>query len=183
MAIKIQKSIVFSTYVEVIPDGKLEQKITFGILHVCGGDPSSPFFNLISHVYSPRMWRWSFFSIFANSLSLVFSTYVEVILWWKKAPYIFNGILHVCGGDPITSENNLPQFEYSPRMWRWSSASGVGVHKMLVFSTYVEVILPKLPLIFQWVCILHVCGGDPSLYRAYMESKKYSPRMWRWSRP
>ena len=71
---------------------------------------------------------------------------------------------------------------------------------LLVFSTYVEVILdwsilgavfasilhvcggdpiPPIRLRASKSCILHVCGGDPYRLANCNDSSKYSPRMWR----
>ena len=91
---------VFSTYVEVIPTQWLGNKLSICILHVCGGDPSSPA-NRISPIgYSPRMWRWSILPLLIHFLKV--------------------SILHVCGGDPCCFPFVDRQFAYSPRMWRWS---------------------------------------------------------------
>ena len=66
-------------------------------------------------------------------------------------------------------------------MWRWSCFNaGFGVF-VIVFSTYVEVILT---LRTNWLlagCFLHVCGGDPGEDINNAKSGKFSPRMWRWS--
>ena len=71
---------VFSTYVEVIPWIAPPEALPFCILHVCGGDPVIGQFGGSKSAYSPRMWRWSLERQALNSSSLVFSTYVEVIL-------------------------------------------------------------------------------------------------------
>ena len=73
--------------------------------------------------------------------SLVFSTYVEVILMndLEKAEAL--SILHVCGGDPNSTVNIKEYFRYSPRMWRWSPDTNNDFLMTFVFSTYVEVIL------------------------------------------
>ena len=70
---------------------------------------------------------------------------------------------------------------YSPRMWRWSPYRNSQKVSLMVFSTYVEVILVKKFGTCIWVGILHVCGGDPTLYPALAQTSMYSPRMWRWS--
>ena len=69
----------------------------------------------------------------------------------------------------------------------------------IVFSTYVEVILSNLVVIYSHISILHVCegdpmqdipnnlktgilhtcGGDPDSSAVVIESDKYSPHMWR----
>ena len=54
---------VFSTYVEVIPSNGLKCINWASILHVCGGDPTSPLPLKYMCPYSPRMWRWSYLSI------------------------------------------------------------------------------------------------------------------------
>ena len=55
---------VFSTYVEVILATHCARINSLGILHVCGGDPDR-LHRLMRHLlYSPRMWRWSFFPVF-----------------------------------------------------------------------------------------------------------------------
>ena len=71
---------VFSTYVEVILLSSSFAVEHFCILHVCGGDPVGSTTKKISGMYSPRMWRWSSTNKTVESLSQVFSTYVEVIL-------------------------------------------------------------------------------------------------------
>ena len=48
----------------------------------------------------------------------VFSTYVEVILGGIVGKWGGDGILHVCGGDPILVNMDLKRLVYSPRMWR-----------------------------------------------------------------
>ena len=75
---------------------------------------------------------------------------------------MYEGILHVCGGDP--------------------KVCGGVVKVVPVFSTCVEVILEICPMIFVWSCILHVCGGDPFGFMSSSPFNKYSPRVWRWSR-
>ena len=71
---------VFSTYVEVILLHNGAGTAIVRILHVCGGDPVGSTTKKISGMYSPRMWRWSSTNKTVESLSQVFSTYVEVIL-------------------------------------------------------------------------------------------------------
>ena len=90
-------------------------------------------------------------------------------------------ILHVCGGDPKVWFKNLNIGEYSPRMWRWSSAKSIVISFSIVFSTYVEVIPPTVHAFHKCQRILHVCGGDPRRKRIYRATSMYSPRMWRWS--
>ena len=67
-------------------------------------------------------------------------------------------------------------------MWRWSFILQQVTARMLVFSTYVEVILNLVIDVFFQSSILHVCGGDPKSGDRRFLSIKYSPRMWRWSR-
>ncbi len=107
------------------------------------------------------MWRWSYSSKPPLILEKVFSTYVEVILWWNMGSGDFISILHVCGGDPVARHVSVPDLKYSPRMWRWSSANSM----VISFS----------------IGILHVCGGDPKRSLTFLYNVKYSPRMWRWS--
>ena len=57
-----------------------------GILHVCGGDPTTLPTNFNVITYSPRVWRWSYTEHNEKALE--------------------DGILHVCGGDPVIPENN-----------------------------------------------------------------------------
>ena len=49
---------------------------------------------------------------------------------------------------------------------------------MIVFSTYVEVILIYENLVKQEDGILHVCGGDPKMSKNLYLDIKYSPPMW-----
>ena len=131
------------------------------ILHVCGGDPMTLIIFNKKTLYSPRMWRWSWFINPSKTGSQVFSTYVEVILG-KLFPMLpFLSILHVCGGDPNSNH---------------------GIYwELLVFSTYVEVILHHVMTKHKRYGILHVCGGDPVYPFVDSMLSKYSPRMWRWS--
>ena len=48
----------------------------------------------------------------------VFSTYVEVILNDEMEKANDKGVLHVCGGDPISEKQLKALEECSPRMWR-----------------------------------------------------------------
>ena len=72
---------VFSTYVEVILKAKVKEQDHFCILHVCGGDPWLHIIFKLKYRYSPRMWRWSSINFGMDPSNVVFSTYVEVILW------------------------------------------------------------------------------------------------------
>ena len=53
----MEKSKVFSTYVEMILDLVHLAKSNYRILHVCGDDPSYIRTNGGHTEYSPRMWR------------------------------------------------------------------------------------------------------------------------------
>ena len=53
-----------------------------------------------------------------NQPVLVFSTYVEVIPTNVPVNGAENGILHVCGGDPMRNIMANIYSRYSPRMWR-----------------------------------------------------------------
>ena len=132
-------------------------------------------------LYSPRMWRWSPVRNIVCLVAFVFSTYVEVILSnYDSVPY-WQGILHVCGGDPLPDTLPQSELEYSPRMWRWSLIKSKQKEIPPVFSTYVEVILLYVVRLGRCHSILHVCGGDPVLSVTFEEDEPYSPRMWRWS--
>ena len=50
---------------------------------------------------------------------------------------------------------------------------------LMVFSTYVEVILIKIMSTALDARFLHVCGGDPSFRLVWLIRLKFSPRMWR----
>ena len=102
--------------------------------------------------------------------------FVIMALYWSLLKVIKNDIISIERCWYI-----VDHLVYSPRMWRSSciSLSIPWVHK--VFSTYVEII-PKYLAKFELVsCILHVCGGHPSLGTIFWRSKSYSPRVWRWS--
>ena len=71
------------------------------------------------------------------------------------------GILHVCGDDPYPVAIFRKTNWYSPRMWRWSHKFMDKFTMILVFSTYVEMILKKKPDDEKQFGILHVCGDDP----------------------
>ena len=180
-ALIVEVGPVFSTYVEVIPPTLAVLPFKPGILHVCGGDPKRVLHELAEVLYSPRMWRWSLSQAFFMPPQKVFSTYVEVILFKTEAFTICLCILHVCGGDPEWQSYSISAFQYSPRMWRWSSLADQGILGIEVFSTYVEVILRLVKLCLASWSILHVCGGDPMNSTARSFTILYSPRMWRWS--
>ena len=151
------------------------------ILHVCGGDPILLFMSIGTTKYSPRMWRWSQLLLNVLLIGLVFSTYVEVILKGISSIFFQLGILHVCGGDPNLYRAYLKSKRYSPRMWRWSLNTLIELIGLVVFSTYVEVILLGVITVPSLSSILHVCGGDPKNLSALLQNQRYSPRMWRWS--
>ena len=129
------------------------------------------------------MWRWSCGGSKTIRSNVVFSTYVEVILeptGFQHNPW---SILHVCGGDPKRVIATQTDIQYSPRMWRWSCINAKTLALTNVFSPYVEVIPTQSGMRITKSCILHVCGGDPGSLVAFEPGYKYSPRMWRWSRP
>ena len=66
-------------------------------------------------------------------------------------------------------------------MWRWSSSLIRPFGLLFVFSTYVEVILTMTWTTLLRSCVLHVCGGDPSMPIKLRFNCLCSPRMWRWS--
>ena len=127
------------------------------------------------------MWRWSWKTAIVTLGNIVFSTYVEVILFAALLIVISSGILHVCGGDPVNVVDCITTILYSPRMWRWSWVVQKAQPYLLVFSTYVEVIPTRSIKIIRGISILHVCGGDPSNAISTASGDLYSPRMWRWS--
>ena len=172
---------VFSTYVEMILYYIFFVVFIVCILHVCGDDPCFGLPARLYASYSPRMWRWSPYPTNAPSTIIVFSTYVEMILKMTTYSLIYTSILHVCGDDPIASRRHLKRTRYSPRMWRWSYYHPTSIHNCLVFSTYVEMILPRFVLLYPSFRILHVCGGDPTTFCSLISIFSYSPRMWRWS--
>ena len=96
-------------------------------------------------------------------------------------PGTWSCILHVCGDDPFKMKQLKNFTSYSPRMWRWSLEVGNETMVMMVFSTYVEMILAGAALLWLLRRILHVCGDDPKQNTISFEIAVYSPRMWRWS--
>ena len=114
---------VFSTYVEMILLVECDPQSLESVLHVCGDDPNSLFSCFFKFSCSPRMWRWSFISFQIDVRSIVFSTYVEMILWSAYRLRKWRGVLHVCGDDPRYVEAALNTRWCSPRMWRWSCQS------------------------------------------------------------
>ena len=173
--------LVFSTCVEVILTCLCIKSRWYSILHVCGGDPKFVNHERSHKAYSPRVWRWSLDHITCWPSFLVFSTCVEVILMKLRHWCKYFRILHVCGGDPRTTNKDSPADAYSPRVWRWSYLSVRTSRPMLVFSTCVEVILHGKPMKHVLNRILHVCGGDPQALRCLEQQELYSPRVWRWS--
>ena len=167
---------------EVIPKDWIYLGITVGVLHVCGGDPAKSYYLQIFKECSPRMWRWSLKQPLHLPLCLVFSTYVEVILYLKCGDRIYLGVLHVCGGDPTAFKSRLSIWWCSPRMWRWSCSNPLVSFAVEVFSTYVEVFLKNAKEARSTTGVLHVCGGDPLAWARIILRVPCSPRMWRWSR-
>ena len=53
------------------------------------------------------------------------------------------------------------------------------IKDLVVFSTYVEVILIIAKLLIFSSGFLHVCGGDPKVMQYIYSAGKFSPRMWR----
>ena len=120
---------------------EINDKALQSFLHVCGGDPKYKN-SLTKHKkFSPRMWRWSSAFFQEYQTALVFSTYVEVILYKNLKLLERPSFLHVCGGDPNVPVTNMVSHWFSPRMWRWSRHYSSNLHQYMVFSTYVEVIL------------------------------------------
>ena len=113
--------------------------------------------------------------------SLIFSTYVEVILILLITVIFQLNFLHVCGGDPEETIQNRKEWLFSPRMWRWSWVKDKAELLKKIFSTYVEVILQYPSFGCHWNDFLHVCGGDPIFIVHNYFSNSFSPRMWRWS--
>ena len=135
---------VFSTYVEVILTPFFKSCAFCCFLHVCGGDPEWRESNYKVILFSPRMWRWSYWLVDLDRVNTVFSTYVEVILVNYHLSISYFRFLHVCGGDPNLFNAMLDKIEFSPRMWRWSWVSPKLISSISVFSTYVEVILTSI---------------------------------------
>ena len=155
-----QIGFVFSTYVEMILSFVHILRKWACILHVCGDDPLCLYDIRWYKKYSPRMWRWSNILIRIFYWSSVFSTYVEMILPEFNLLTLIIGILHVCGDDPIPAFNLSQRLEYSPRMWRWSWKEWMILSYLVVFSTYVEMILKTSCKTAGLISILHVCGDD-----------------------
>ena len=107
------------------------------------------------------MWRWSQGGDLYFELTLIFSTYVEVILMKEDKKNTKNYFLHVCGGDPHEIDFLEVLYWFSPRMWRWSQLYTLFLYKATIFSTYVEVIPGKQKRKSLLKDFLHVCGGDP----------------------
>ena len=106
---------------------------------------------------------------------------MEVILGLRQYRYQWDRFLHVCGGDPW-SRNILTYYVgFSPRMWRWSLTRLTCQKVLMVFSTYVEVILSIKEFQQRLESFLHVCGGDPNKATWECLREWFSPRMWRWS--
>ena len=174
-------AIVFSTYVEVIPRTGMKRCWNCCFLHVCGGDPRMIILTLIVIKFSPRMWRWSYALFQHSKCYIVFSTYVEVILTADGPVKVDTRFLHVCGGDPKLEDKADMARKFSPRMWRWSYLLGFLFDVIVVFSTYVEVILTIFVVRGNPERFLHVCGGDPRQLQRQDSYIQFSPRRWRWS--
>ena len=127
------------------------------------------------------MWRWSCKLRALLTQQLVFSTHVEVILYFFFDQFDRSCILHTCGGDPKSCITLFLQNQYSPHMWRWSRIVEGLDSFARVFSTHVEVILLMMVWLHLLKSILHTCGGDPSDLVNRISADTYSPHMWRWS--
>ena len=53
------------------------------------------------------------------------------------------------------------------------------INKIIVFSTYVEMILNLVNYAVSYASVLHVCGDDPKGCLLPVIHFKCSPRMWR----
>ena len=53
------------------------------------------------------------------------------------------------------------------------------INKIIVFSTYVEMILNLVNYAVSYASVLHVCGDDPLLNDIPDSFEECSPRMWR----
>ena len=136
---------VFSTYVEVFPSPYLGRVCYKSFLHVCGGVSGSGTYPTLRLPFSPRMWRCFLFSGRARPGIAVFSTYVEVFLILSILDEDAVSFLHVCGGVSLMKKNIILSSEFSPRMWRCFSIGDCIPYHGRVFSTYVEVFLPRDP--------------------------------------
>ena len=73
-------STIFSTYVEVFPNGNMSPFVLNHFLHVCGGVSGSWERHPGTGKFSPRMWRCFCKSYRPFDTYKIFSTYVEVFL-------------------------------------------------------------------------------------------------------
>ena len=150
---------VFSTSVEVFPVATARIQVFDGLLHVRGGVSVDHVAHLARLLSSPRPWRCFRNDGSVQSDARVFSTSVEVFLAAAGSSTPKIRLLHVRGGVSGRPTLYYAPNESSPRPWRcFPGRNGFAVF-IKVFSTSVEVFLPR-PLTFMADSgLLHVRGG------------------------
>ena len=125
------------------------------------------------------MWRCFRTCVNQNCFWFIFSTYVEVFpkrygITKRRADF-----LHVCGGVSNAKVLFVLRGRFSPRMWRCFQTDDVVTGNTEIFSTYVEVFLRYQADSFLDFYFLHVCGGVSEALIQAIETREFSPRMWR----
>ena len=150
---------VFSTSVEVFLNHCARIAAYTSLLHVRGGVSVAGFFPVFRHGSSPRPWRcfWEVDDLRKAGLSL----------------------LHVRGGVSCVLRISRICRRSSPRPWRCFQGPQVFSRDFVVFSTSVEVFLPRQAIRRTGKSLLHVRGGV-SFIRILNEPRSTSsPRPWR----
>ena len=130
---------IFSTYVEVFPNGIVIRIYRIDFLHVCGGVSMSDSYIVPIWKFSPRMWRCFRYKTPFCKAPEIFSTYVEVFPIKSNALGKLFHFLHVCGGVSLSKRKDQRCHVFSPRMWRCFFGCRHCSDIESIFSTYVEV--------------------------------------------
>ncbi len=137
------------------------------------------FQHCVGIMFSPRMWRCFYFACGEYGDKTVFSTHVEMFPPQDDTLEDGTSFLHACGDVSGLPEEAGGRGRFSPRMWRCFFIDGYQRRGFLVFSTHVEMFLPRELLLRPRVSFLHACG-DVSERRLSKEAAYlFSPRMWR----
>ena len=109
---------VFSTHVEVFPTTQGLLSVSACFLHTRGGVSMRSQSMTRSRRFSPHTWRCFHHTSHQVSYRHVFSTHVEVFLFWLASASPCSCFLHTRGGVSAHGSYVLPFETFSPHTWR-----------------------------------------------------------------
>ena len=133
--------LVFSTLVEVFPGLSVSHDAEGRLLHARGGVSTSSRFRSSVFMSSPRSWRCFRFTWREYSVSVVFSTLVEVFPPGRDIVCSPSRLLHARGGVSYLRFEHVVAILSSPHSWRCFLCTRRLWYALVVFSTLVEVFL------------------------------------------